>query len=93
MVDWLREEVRDDAERVAVASPRPLGAVLLLAGVVHLLVPMVLLALADRAYDRVLDVDFRPGETTALRVRALGLGMILLGGHLLYHGGIRQSGV
>lgn len=93
MVDRLRREVLDDAETVVAASPRPLGTVLLLAGVVHLLAPGVLLSLADGGYDRVLNVDFRPGETTSLRVRALGVGMILLGGHLLYHGGIERPDV
>lgn len=45
------------------------------AGVAHLLIPGRLLAVARAGY-RLLDVEFRPGETATRRVRAVGLGML-----------------
>jgi hypothetical protein len=75
-------------QTVTAAAPRPLGAALILAGLAHLLAPGALLWLAARGYDRVLDVEFAPGEASPRRVRALGAGMVLAGAHLLYHGGI-----
>lgn len=80
--------VLDDFRTVTAASPRPLGAVLCVAGIVHVLAPGTLLALADHGYDRVLGVDFQPGETTTRRVRAIGVGLLLAGAHLLYYGGL-----
>lgn len=74
---------------VIAASPRPLGATLLVAGVFHLLVPGLLLSTARIGYERVLGVRFRPRSNATRRVRVVGLGMIATGAHLLYHGGVR----
>lgn len=90
MSDRLQQLVTDST-RVATAAPRPLGAVLLCAGIAHVLLPRVLLAVAAAGYARVLGVDFEPGATTPRRVRAVGIGMVLLGGHLVYHGGLRPT--
>jgi uncharacterized protein YjeT (DUF2065 family) len=73
---------------VATAYARPAGALLVLAGVVHLLLPKSSTRIAAWSYDLVLDVEFQPGEGTPRRVRTIGLGMVAAGGHLLYHGGI-----
>jgi uncharacterized protein YjeT (DUF2065 family) len=73
---------------VASAYARPAGAVLVLAGVVHLLAPRIATRTVATGYDLVLDVDFEVSERTPRRVRAIGLGMVATGAHLLYHGGI-----
>lgn len=78
-----------DTRALAAAAPRPLGAVLVLAGLAHLLVPGLLLGVAGRGYDQVLGVDFRPREHATTRVRALGFAMVAAGAHLLYHGGVK----
>jgi len=90
MSDRLQELVTDST-RVATAAPRPLGAVLLCAGIVHVLMPRVLLAVVATGYAHVLGVNFEPDSTTRRRVRAVGIGMLLLGGHLVYHGGLRPT--
>jgi hypothetical protein len=68
---------------------RPLGALLSLAGLLHLLVPDRLLSLASTGYDRALDVSFSPRDGATARVRLLGLAMLAAGAHLLYYGGVR----
>lgn len=83
--------VLEDLQRVTVAAPRPLGLVLVLAGLAHLVAPGALLWLAGRGYSRVLDVEFSPGGATTSRVRALGVGMVLAGAHLLYYGGLTPN--
>lgn len=90
MGERLRELVTD-TQTVVTAGARPLGAVLLCAGIVHVLMPRVLLAVAATGYARVLGVDFESGATTPRRVRAVGIGMVLLGGHLVYHGGLKPT--
>lgn len=62
-----------------------LGSGLVLAGIVHILLPHVLIRLAQKGYKRVLAVEFRPQATTARRIRLVGVGMCLAGLHLLYH--------
>jgi len=86
-VDSLLAEV----QTLANASPQPLGAILIVAGVVHLVAPRVLLRLASRGYDLMLDVEFTPRERASGRVRALGFLMVAAGAHLLYHGGLRPN--
>lgn len=76
---------------VLAAAPRPFGALLVLAGLVHVLAPGVLLQAARLGYEQILDVRFRPRDTATGRVRAIGLGMLAAGLHLLYHGGIRPN--
>jgi hypothetical protein len=49
------------------------------AGVLHLLVPGVLLAVAASLYRRVLAVDFRPRPGARARVRVVGVGMVVVG--------------
>jgi hypothetical protein len=78
--------ILDDTATLGQAAPRPLGIVLVLAGLSHLAAPGALLWLASLGYDRVLAVDFDPDTGARRRVRALGLAMVLAGGHLLYHG-------
>jgi uncharacterized protein YjeT (DUF2065 family) len=88
----MRRSVR--REDTAVASgeySRVAGLTLIAVGLAHVAVPDPLLRLARRGYDAALDVRFRRGETTTRRVRLVGLGMVLTGAHLLYHGGIRPS--
>lgn len=67
---------------------RGLGSLLLLAGLVHLLAPGLLLRTAAVGYGRVLDVEFDPNDGAPRRVRALGIGMVAVGAHLIYHGGL-----
>lgn len=55
---------------------RLLAAVGVVAGVVHLLAPGRLLALARSGYDHVLAVDFEPRENATRRVRLVGLGLL-----------------
>jgi hypothetical protein len=86
-VDSLLAEV----QTLAKASPRPLGAILIIAGIVHLVAPRVLLRLASRGYNLVLDVELAPREGASGRVRALGFLMVAAGAHLLYHGGLRPN--
>jgi len=47
-----------------------------LAGLVHLLVPARLLAMAEWGYDRVLAIDFDPRPNATRRVRLVGLVML-----------------
>lgn len=54
----------------------------LLAGLVHLLVPDRLLAIAAWGYDRVLAVDFEPRKSATTRVRLVGV-LFLVGGTVL----------
>lgn len=89
--DEMLAAVLADGRRAISSSARPTGAVLLLAGVVHLLAPRLLLWLARRVYATVLDVEFSPGAATTRRVRGLGVAMILAGAHLLYYDGIRPA--
>lgn len=51
---------------------RLLAAIAAVAGLVHLLVPGVLLASARQAYGRILDVEFRPRNGAKRRVRLIG---------------------
>jgi len=52
------------------------------AGIVHLLVPRLLLRTAATLYDRVLGVRFEPTPRAARRVRAIGLCMVAVAGAL-----------
>ncbi len=54
-----------------------LGAMLV--GVVHLLVPDRLLAIAGWGYDRLLAVDFDPRDDATTRVRLVGVLFLLAG--------------
>lgn len=83
-----REESRTTLQPTA---PRIVGALLVVAGVVHLLAPTVLLKLARRGYRTVLNVEFEPLPGATNRVRALGAGFVATGAHLLYYGGILPS--
>jgi len=69
-------------------GPRLVGALLVLTGLAHLVVPTVLLNLASWSYETILDVEFKPGATASTRVRALGVGLVAAGAHLLYYGGV-----
>ena len=80
------EETLDDVFALTERSPRPLGAVLVAAGMAHLLVPGLLLWTAGLGYRYVLGVEFDPQSNAKRRVRLLGVGMLAVGGHLLYHG-------
>jgi len=51
-------------------------------GLVHLLAPRSLLAVAARSYDLVLGVDFEPRESAPRRVRAIGVLFLVVGGAL-----------
>ncbi len=65
---------------------RPVGVVMIVAGVVHLLLPQVLLRTAKIGYDVVLDIQFTPRDGAIRRVRSVGVGMVATGAHLFYHG-------
>jgi len=93
----LRFDADEDAVAVVLCGERltvprtvvRLGGVgLVLAGLVHLLVPGVLLSTGRVAYDFGLDVRFEPQERARSRVRAVGLAMVAAGAHLAYYGGI-----
>ena len=58
---------------------RALATVATAAGLVHLLAPHTLLAVAARAYDRLLGVDFEPRESAPWRVRAAGALLVVVG--------------
>jgi len=81
-------ETIEETKTVTTAAPRPLGALFVLAGIAHLLVPGLLLWLARLGYERVLGVEFRAREHATCRVRLVGIGMIAAGAHLLYYGGV-----
>ena len=89
-------ETRDDSPTTDSASdstqPRIVGALLVVTGLVHLVAPTTLLGLAERSYRSILSVDFEPRPGAAIRVRALGFGLIAAGAHLLYYGGLLPSG-
>ncbi|WP_336325542.1 hypothetical protein [Halovenus sp. HT40] len=72
-------------------QPRIAGALLVVTGLVHLVAPTTLLGLAERSYRLVLSVDFEPRQGASTRVRALGLGLVAAGAHLLYYGGLLPS--
>ncbi|MEM4780727.1 MAG: hypothetical protein QXG03_04090 [Halalkalicoccus sp.] len=55
------------------------GGGLLLAGLVHLLVPESLLRAASYAYRRSLAVEFSSSERSKRRIRAVGLLMLAVG--------------
>lgn len=84
-----REE--SSTEEADTTRPRLVGALLVLAGVVHLVVPSTLLELVEWGYETVFRVEFDPLPGASARVRAVGLGLIAAGAHLLYYGGIRPS--
>lgn len=68
------------------SNPTPLriaslGAVLV--GVVHLLVPDRLLAIAGWGYDRLLAVDFDPRDGATTRVRLVGVVLLFVGAVLV----------
>lgn len=71
--------------------PRLVGLLLVVAGVAHLVAPTVLLNVASRAYNTVLNVEFNPLPGASTRVRALGVGFVAAGAHLLYYGGVVPS--
>lgn len=64
------------------------GSGLILAGIIHLLVPQLLLRLAQKGYKHVLAIDVQPRAPTTRRIRLIGIGMILTGFHVLYYRGI-----
>lgn len=66
--------------------PRANGVLLVIAGIVHILAPRLLLKMAEKGYKMALAVDFTPNSRSTRRVRAVGIGMVLAGLHLLYHG-------
>jgi hypothetical protein len=68
------------------APTRVLSAVAVVAGVVHLIAPRALLAVAARSYDRVLGVDFEPRESAPWRVRAIGALLLAVGIAVLRRG-------
>lgn len=88
-------DTRDDSATTDSASdstqPRIAGALLVVTGLVHLVAPTTLLGLAERSYKLVLSVDFEPRPGASTRVRALGLGLVAAGAHLLYYGGLLPS--
>ena len=85
------DESADTAADSWVTVPRLVGAGLLLSGLAHLLAPTTLLQLAQRGYSLVLNVEFDPLPGASNRVRAIGLGLIAAGAHLLYYDGILPS--
>lgn len=80
-----REESSSETDST---RPRLVGALLVLSGLAHLLVPTFLLNLASRSYSTVLNVDFDPDSGASTRVRAVGVGLVAAGAHLLYYGGV-----
>lgn len=68
-------EQRLDGGRAARATSVGLAAL----GVVHLLAPRVLLAVARGLYRAVLDVGFEPTERSPRRVRLVGVCMVAVG--------------
>lgn len=61
-----------------------MGAVMsVLAGLLHIAIPGRLLDLASQGYERVLAVRFQPQENATLRVRLIGLAMLVSGPILL----------
>jgi len=62
---------------------RRLSLIGVAAGIVHLLVPNRLLAVAEWGYDRVLAVEFTPRPSATRRVRLIGL-LMLVGAALWY---------
>jgi uncharacterized protein YjeT (DUF2065 family) len=85
-------ETRDDADTESDATgPRLVGLLLVAAGLAHLVAPTALLNLAKQSYSAVLDVDFDPRAGASTRVRALGVGLVAAGAHLLYYGGVVPS--
>lgn len=85
---------RDGSERKESKSrlPQVAGALLAMTGLAHLLAPTTLLGLAERGYSTVLNVDFDPRPGASKRVRALGIGLLAAGAHLLYYNGVLPSG-
>jgi hypothetical protein len=51
----------------------------LVAGIAHLFSPKRLLGAASILYDRILAVDFSPRDDATLRVRLIGVGMVVAG--------------
>ena len=68
---------------------RAAGLLFVVAGLVHLLVPRLLLRTAAVGYDTALAVEFEPRANASRRVRLVGVGLLAAGAHLLYHGGVR----
>lgn len=58
---------------------RALSVLATAAGLVHLLAPRSLLAVAARAYECLLGVDFEPRERAPRRVRAVGALLLAVG--------------
>lgn len=89
-------DTREDSTTTDSASdstqPRIAGALLVGIGFGHLVAPTTLLGLAKRSYRFILNVDFEPRPGASTRVRALGLGLVAAGAHLLYYGGLLPSG-
>lgn len=75
-----------------VTGPRLVGLLLVVTGVAHLLAPTILLQVASRSYRTVLNVEFDPLPGASRRVRAIGVGLVAAGAHLLYYDGIVPSG-
>jgi hypothetical protein len=64
--------------RLSTVERRLLWTGTALAGVVHLLVPGLLLRTARLGYRLVLAVEFRPRDGARRRVRAVGMGLLAL---------------
>ncbi|WP_436901096.1 hypothetical protein [Halovenus halobia] len=80
-----REESSSDTDST---GPRLVGALFVLTGLAHLVVPTLLLDLASRSYETILNVEFTPDSGASTRVRALGVGLVAAGAHLLYYDGV-----
>ena len=69
---------------------RRLSLIGVVAGIVHLLVPTRLLAVAEWGYDRVLAVEFDPRPAATRRVRLIGV--LMLGAAALWYRLLGRSG-
>lgn len=83
-------EPREDTKRLLAVAPRPVGLLLFLAGLVHILVPEVLVRIAAVGY-RLLRLRLEPKPGATQRIRVVGVAMVAAGAHLLYHGGVRPA--
>jgi uncharacterized protein YjeT (DUF2065 family) len=71
-----------------VSRTRLLGAALVAAGLAHVLAPEGMLELGSPTYEflRVADVELLADATE--RIRAVGVALLAVGGHLAYHDGV-----
>lgn len=67
---------------VPLSLARLLSAAATVAGLVHLIAPRPLLAIAERSYGVVLSVEFQPREDAPTRVRAIGVLFLVVGAEL-----------